>query len=432
MTGLTAGYLLTKAGEKCLLIERQNEPGGLCQSCTLDSVVFDLGPHVFFHRNGEKPEELIMDAIDDLELIERRFRFAISHQGELYSFPPTLWDILGYPWNYKKEMLLGLLNMGSKVDCDPRSAKYELCEKSGLSFYRNLFEGMLWKKTLMMGENLHRDWTVRVDRSADNKKEPFIGTSGVGFLRRMFNALFKPVCYLYPVGGFHDLPDRLIDTFTKNGGMAKFGIQELAIEKTRNEINYVVACGERWPVKNLIWTGSVNTLNSLLGETELPELNYINVIIVMLTYNAKTVVERPYVYVYYPNESTAFNRIYYPQSIIRNGDGAGIEGVCLEINTLCREDEIDAQELVNQCAADLERLGIFNKADLRLSEVKFLSQTLPVYDLEYEKRLDAAYAGVRKYRNLFSVGRLGGYFFCLTPSAVSQGIKAAEAVLARR
>ncbi len=432
MTGLTAGYLLAKSGERCLLIERQDEVGGLCRSYTLDGILFDLGPHLFFQEPGSKPEELVMDAISDLDLIERRFRFAIHHEGRFYRFPLSLWGFLLYPWVYKKEMILGLLKKGTQRDCDKRSAENELTQKSGMTYYRNLFDGMLYKKTMMKGSQLHRDWTVRVDRSADNKKEPFYEKmAGMRFVKQIVNLLIKPTRYIYPAEGFRKLPDRLFEEYTKLGGETLFGTGKIKFEMTAGTIDSIKVDSERRQVKNVIWTGSVNQLNNVLGVTDTPKLHYINVVIVMLTYNRRRQVKRPFIYVYYPDEKTVFNRLYYPQSIYRERSPAQVEGVCIEINTPKNKEEIDKEELVDKCAADLERLELFKKSDLRQSEVKILEQSLPVYDLDYEPRMEAAYAGVRKYDNLYSVGRIGGYYFCLTPSAVSQGIKAADAVLSK-
>jgi hypothetical protein len=39
---------------------------------------------------------------------------------------------------------------------------------------------------------------------------------------------------------------------------------------------------------------------------------------------------------------------------------------------------------------------------------------------------------MRALRNLHAVGRQGGWFFCMSPEAVGQGLKAAAKVVRRR
>lgn len=43
MTGLTAAYTLANAGEKCILLEREDTVGGDCRTYILDDITFDLG-----------------------------------------------------------------------------------------------------------------------------------------------------------------------------------------------------------------------------------------------------------------------------------------------------------------------------------------------------------------------------------------------------
>ena len=48
ITGLTAAYRLSCAGERCVVLEKNNEIGGMCRTFNFDDMIFDLGPHFFF------------------------------------------------------------------------------------------------------------------------------------------------------------------------------------------------------------------------------------------------------------------------------------------------------------------------------------------------------------------------------------------------
>ena len=148
MTGLTAGCLLAKDGERCLIVERNDDPGGLCRTFTLDDVIFDLGPHLFFHDPSQEAENFVMDAISDLDLIHRKFRFAVNVNSRSFGFPLSILDILFYPWVYKKEMVMSLFKMAKPLECDERSAERVLAEKSGKTYYSDLFAGDALQKVV--------------------------------------------------------------------------------------------------------------------------------------------------------------------------------------------------------------------------------------------------------------------------------------------
>ena len=106
ITGLTAAYFLSKGGERCLLLEKEEDIGGLCRSYKLDDIIFDLGPHLFFHNPHFETERFMMELIKGEGIIKRRFRFAIYTNGKYWKFPLNLFDLIIYPWKYKKHFIL--------------------------------------------------------------------------------------------------------------------------------------------------------------------------------------------------------------------------------------------------------------------------------------------------------------------------------------
>lgn len=73
-------------------------------------------------------------------------------------------------------------------------------------------------------------------------------------------------------------------------------------------------------------------------------------------------------------------------------------------------------QLVDKCVSDIESAGIFKAANLRKSKVVRLGNSMPLYSLDYETELQRNFMEIdKKYKNLYSIGRLGGFFFCMTP-----------------
>lgn len=87
------------------------------------------------------------------------------------------------------------------------------------------------------------------------------------------------------------------------------------------------------------------------------------------------------------------------------------------------------REIIERTVMDADKLGLFKKEQLRQSKVIRLGECLPVYGLDYENKIRETFKHAQRCRNLYSIGRLGGYYFCMTPAAVSQGMKIARHLL---
>lgn len=426
MTGLTAGYLLSIEGEKCLLLEKEKVVGGLCRSYNLDDIFFDLGPHLFFPNPDFESERFMMELLQDEAIIKQRFRFAIYNNGRYWKFPLSIFDLLFYPLDFKKHFFLSLMYKKTYSPDSIISIEQDIILKGGRSYYERVFAPMLLKKSLLPGNKIHRDWVARVDRDVENSKEPFNEISHEKLLRKILSSLYQT--YYYPLNGFERFPQKLWNRYKEAGGETIVNCGPITFETNGNKIAKATVRDITYPLKNVIWTGSVNSLNEVIG-SNVHKIKYIKTIIVLLTYKQKKPIRRPFVYVYYPEENLIFNRIYYPANIYKGQTPSGKEGICLELNYLCDLDAMTDEEIVLRAVGDIEKEGLFEGSDLRSKQVIRLGECLPVYELDYENKMEEAFNVVHSCSNLYSVGRLGGYFFCMTPPSVSQGIKIARHIL---
>src|SRR4051794_35037623 len=84
--GLTAGYLLAKKGLPVIVLEAENQVGGIAKTAVRDGYRFDLGGHRFFTKVKE---------VDDLwheimreEFLERPRMSRIYWRGKVLPYPP--------------------------------------------------------------------------------------------------------------------------------------------------------------------------------------------------------------------------------------------------------------------------------------------------------------------------------------------------------
>lgn len=415
ITGLTAAYTIASAGEKCVLLERESTVGGNCRSYVLDDVIFDLGPHIALLNPTLEADKLLLTLLEDEEFISRKGRVAFYAKGKYWSFPPSIQEVLFYPWKYKREIISAYLQKNKNSSNNIDSLQCMIEEKAGHSFYEDIVGPYVLKKTCASGDKIHRDWFLRLDRDIKtHKKTP----DRVHPLRSWF----------YPSKGFGRIPQKLWEKYSHLGGETICNCGPVSFEKNDDRIVSAKVGNRTFPVKDVIWTGTINELNNLIGSGIHP-IKYLDTLIICLTYDRKKMVSRPFIYVYYPQKDLIFNRIYYPDHIYGDKNLPDREGICVEVNDFTSLQNLSDNEIVARAASDVEKLGLFMKNALRQQRLFLLKESLPVYELNYEARLQETFKAVHGYQNLYSVGRGGGYFFCQTPAAVNQGLKVAKYVL---
>lgn len=430
VSGLTAAYRLAQAGEECLVVEKDDYVGGMCRSYVIDGITFDLGPHLFFHNPDSAAESLMYELLEDEEVLLKKTSYAIYAGGKYWKQPIHPLEVPFLPWRHKKDFVLARLSMGKEKRFHRDSLASSLSETIGYSYYCELYGPVLLKKTHVYGEQLHRDWLFRVDRSVDNRREKPKDINHLKAIRHLLQMVFFPR-YYYPVRGFSIFAEKLWQRYRDCGGNTILNCGSITLGTQGNRIVRADVNGQTFWVKDLIWTGSVNELNKLLGVKD-NRVEYVDTLIVCLTYKQNKRQPRPFVYVYYPQEDVIFNRLYFPTAIYGNRLLSDREGICLEINVQSVFEERSEKDVVDRANSDLEKLGLFNKVDLREYRLFWLKNCMPVHKLDYEMELERAFKEIHQYENLYSVGRKGGYFFCQTPGAISQGLKVTSHILAAR
>lgn len=416
VTGLTAAYTLANAGEKCVLLEKESAVGGDCRTYTVDGVTFDLGPHVLLLNPDLEADRLLSVLLEGEEVITRKWCVAFHAKGKYWRFPPSILDLPFYPKKYIQEIILARLKKNNKgIASPPASLQSFIEDKAGHSYYQDLFSSFILKKTIIPGNRVHRDWFLRTDRDIRNQKE-------------IPQKVRRLTSWCYPSKGFARIPQKLWERYRLMGGETLLNCGSLSFEKTKDHIISAKVGDKTYPVKDVIWTVSLNKLNTLL-EAKIPPVTYIDTLIIFLTYNRNKRTPRPFIYTYHPQEDLIFNRIYYPDHIYGDMSLPDREGICLEINDFKSLQNMSDNEIIARAVSDVERMGLFKKNALRQQRNFWLKECMPVYELDYEAKLPETFKVIHSYQNLYSVGRKGGYFFCQTPAAVGQGLKAAKHLL---
>src|SRR3954451_8782229 len=91
--GLTAGYLLAKAGKKVIVLEADDQVGGIAKTVVdPDGYRFDLGGHRFFTKNKEV-DDLWHEIMGD-EFLQRPRMSRIFWRGKYLDYPLKGTDVI--------------------------------------------------------------------------------------------------------------------------------------------------------------------------------------------------------------------------------------------------------------------------------------------------------------------------------------------------
>src|SRR6195952_3659363 len=91
--GLTAGYLLAKAGKKVIVFEAEDQVGGIAKTVVdPEGFRFDLGGHRFFTKNKEV-NDLWLEIMGD-EFLMRPRQSRIFWRGKFLDYPLQGMDVV--------------------------------------------------------------------------------------------------------------------------------------------------------------------------------------------------------------------------------------------------------------------------------------------------------------------------------------------------
>ena len=96
--GLTAGYLLAKQGRPVIVLEAEEQVGGLARTEVRDGYRFDLGGHRFFTKSQEV-DDLWHEVMKE-EFLKRPRQSRIYWRGRFLDYPLNGTDVIKKPVSY--------------------------------------------------------------------------------------------------------------------------------------------------------------------------------------------------------------------------------------------------------------------------------------------------------------------------------------------
>ncbi|MBI5213110.1 MAG: FAD-dependent oxidoreductase [Nitrospirae bacterium] len=438
LTGLSAGYVLTKAGLGVKVFESDSGVGGLSKTIEHNGFRFDLGGHRFFTK-----EKRLNDFVEGLmgeELVSVPRKSKIYMRNKYFDYPLKplnaifglgIFTTIEILFDYAAERIKNLIK-------EPRNISLEDWVVS--NFGRKMFD-------IYFKEYSEKVWGIDCSRiSAEWVAQRIRGLSLASAVKNAFFKLNgKDVpslvdVFLYPRLGIGRISDRLKDEIEAGNNSvitdarverinhSDFKIKDIIIRHRKQPL---VFDGEEF-ISSIPITKLVNMLNPAPPENVLAaasKLRFRDLVIVALMINAKRVTDQTWIYI--PEKKIPFGRIHEPTNWSEQMAPEGKTVVVAEFFSFKGDGiwSMSDEDLSAVTAENLEGMGFIKKHEVIDSAVIRVPNAYPLFDVGYKELCNEIYDYLGRFRNLHIAGRSGMFRYYNMDHAIESGIETAEKIL---
>ncbi len=264
ISGLLAGLALAKEGKRVLMLEKEDEVGGVCRSYDISGFTVDTGPHLITGLEDGPIQELMDRYFDVVPTFVENGEYFVRFDNSIYSFPWTVPEWLAFhPFSFDDRLnivrtLLDLLaDYASNKSLDKKTVsdyvvKYDFSRRA-LRFIDCI---CLFLTGVGMGETP----VLRIISSGRSKKKPkaekikdFLVEGGK--------------THYYPRGGIQSIVNALMQSLPKNAELHT-GEKVTKITVSGGCVSGVVTDKAEYRAKAVVYAGPNTRLPSVV---ELPE-----------------------------------------------------------------------------------------------------------------------------------------------------------------
>jgi len=408
--GLTAAYMLAKAGEAVTVIEAEGQVGGLAKTVVRDGYRFDLGGHRFFTKSDEV--RALWDEVLGDELLLRPRLSRIYWNGRFLDYPLRALDVI---------RKLGIVELtrcsasyfGAAFRRGGDDATFEqwVSSRFGRRLFELFFRSYTEKVWGVPTSELRAEWAAQRIRNlsfATAARDAFLG-DGAKRVRSLINE------FQYPRFGPGQMWEAMAARVADLGGELLLDSPVERIELDGDGVAAVVAGGCRHEARAVISSLPLPTTVALASPCAPAHvgraaegLRFRDFLTVALIVDGDDLFPDNWIYVHDPDVQVGRIQNYrsWSSSMVPAPDvsSIGLEYFCFEGDELwSRSDD----ELVALATREIEQLGLADRARVRAGHVVRVPKAYPIYDAHYAMRIAAIRRWLDTIGNLQQVGRNG-------------------------
>src|ERR671939_109026 len=364
--GLTAGYLLAKAGRRVIVLEADEQVGGLAKTVVdPDGYRFDLGGHRFFTKSREV-NDLWLEIMGD-EFLMRPRMSRIYWRGKFLDYPLRGADVV------KKlgpiELPLCLLSyLWAAIEPNRREDNVEqwVSNRFGKRLYKHFFKSYTEKVWGVSTTELRAEWAAQRIKGLS-----FFSAAKAAFFGNKDNKIKSLINeFHYPRFGPGQMWETMADEIIAAGGEVRLNSPVEKLEVRDGRVVAIEAGGERIEPSDVISSLPLRATVGLAGaaapgavQTAAQGLRYRDFLTVALVIGGDDLFPDNWIYIHEPGVRVGRiqnYRSWSPWMVPNDSDASiGMEYFCFEGDDLWTMDDDD---LVAFATREIQQLGLA-KAD---------------------------------------------------------------------
>ena len=440
LAGLSAAYVLSRAGYGVEVVEAAATVGGLSKTIVKEGFRFDLGGHRFF-TNDARIDGFVRSLMKD-ELISVNRTSKIFMKDKFFNYPLRPFNAMFGLGMLTTVRIMGdygfekLGNLIKKKDC------ISLEDWVVNNFGRTMFD-------IYFKQYSEKVWGIPCSRVSAEWVAQRI--NGLSLAKAVKNAFFKfagkdiPTLadnFVYPELGIGRIAERLKDEIEKENCVytdtsveavnhADFMIDSIVI---KNENSTRIVHGKEF-ISSIPATKLLNIMNPAPpGEIldAASKLSFRDLVIVTVMVDKKRVTDQTWIYI--PEQKIPFGRIHEPTNWSDKMAPEGKTLIVMEFFSFQGDTfwNMTDERLQDITVEHLEKLGFINRDEVIDAMVVRVPKAYPVFEIGYKELCKKVYDYLALFSNLHVGGRTGMFRYYNMDHAIESGLDTAERIIQRR
>ncbi|HEX8120180.1 MAG TPA: NAD(P)/FAD-dependent oxidoreductase [Solirubrobacteraceae bacterium] len=432
--GLTAGYLLAKAGRRVIVFEADEQVGGIAKTVVDPyGYRFDLGGHRFFTKNKEV-NDLWLEIMGDEFLLRPRMS-RIYWRGRYLDYPLQGMDVV------KKlgpiELLLcGVSYLVAAVKPKGREDNLEqwVSNRFGKRLYGHFFKSYTEKVWGVPATEVRSEWAAQRIKGLSffsAAKAAFFGNKG----NKIKSLIDK---FQYPRYGPGQMWERMTARIEEMGGEVRLNTPVEKIELEGEKVKAIHAGGERiepravissLPLKDTVRMADPAPPAEVLEAGS--DLRYRDFLTVALVLDGEDLFPDNWIYIHEPDVEVGRIQNFRSWSpwMVPDPDTAcvGMEYFCFRGDRLWNMAD---EDLVALATKELEQLGLAKPGQVRRGYAVRVPLAYPMYDETYGAKVEKIREWLDPIEGLTQVGRNGLHRYNNSDHSMLSAMRAVDNLIA--
>jgi protoporphyrinogen oxidase len=415
--GLTAGYLLAKRGKPVLLLESQDQLGGLARTEVREGFRFDLGGHRFFTKVKEVEElwdEIMAQASEEAgeeQWLLRPRQSRIYWNKKFLDYPLQGMDVIKKlgPIELTRAFLSYLV---AQVKPKGREDTFEewVSNRFGKRLFNLFFKSYTEKVWGVSTSEIRAEWAAQRIKGLS-----FFSAAKAAFFGNKEGHTSLIDRFKYPRFGPGQMWETMATYITRLGGEIRMNAPVTKVVIENGEVKEIVAGGETIVPSAVISSLPLRTIVGLASPDAPAEVRkaaqgvrYRDFLTVSLVIDGEDLFPDNWIYIHEPDVTVGRIQNFRSWSPDMVPDpkkaSIGLEFFCFEGDRIWNMSDDDLVELGKK---ELGQLGLARPEQVEKGYVVRVHKAYPMYDADYAERVATIRGWLEGIPNLTQVGRNG-------------------------